>query len=195
MFRQADSDRNGKVTLAELQAIVAAERAQIVAERFRAVDTDRNGAISAPEFEAWQDRLGMAAREERSSLVTDYVAAADPIRPPRGDSEEDRVLAMLIRPLNTRNLVAANVDYDDGVTIEELLSFERASFDAADADGDGKLSPGEIRALQMRREECGGPGGAGPGAEGIGFPGPPRNQSAVPTGAGCEDLLITSNQQ
>jgi hypothetical protein len=160
MFREADTDRNGKATLAELHAIVAQQRAQIVAERFRAVDSDRNGAITVAEFDAWQQRLGTASREDSASLVYDYVPTPDVIGPPRGDSEEHRVLAMLIRPLNTHNLVSANVDYDEGVTLEELLRFERAPFDAADLNGDGKLSPDEIRALQVRRD-CGPPGGAG----------------------------------
>lgn len=167
MFRQADTNRNGKATVSELNAILAEQRARIVSERFRAVDADRNGAITVQEFDAWQQRLGMAALEERTSRVYDYVALPDVIGPPSGNSAEDRLLAMLIRPLNTQTLIRANADYDEGASLAELLLFERTAFDGADDDGNGVLSPDEIGSLRTGRGDC------GPPARGAGMPPPP----------------------
>jgi len=86
-----------------------------------------------------------------------------------GGDRDGMMLSGLIEPLSATVIAAANTNYDAGVSLEELLAYERQRFDAADKDGDGALSMEELDALHPRGETRGGPGGQG----GQGGP-PPR---------------------
>nr|WP_311266857.1 EF-hand domain-containing protein [Sphingobium sp. WCS2017Hpa-17] len=158
MFQQADSNRDGIVTIDELRLVVQARRDQIIRTRFAAIDSDRNGAISLTEFQTWQTSMGSVALSEAGALGDQGGPVAEAILPQLGDDPEDRVLARLIEPLNATVIAQANSNYDAGLSLEELLAFQRARFDAADADHDGLLSADEMRSLMPRR----GPGGPPP---------------------------------
>ncbi|MEE4453485.1 EF-hand domain-containing protein [Novosphingobium resinovorum] len=170
MFREADTDRNGTVTLDELHAIVEARRAEIIRTRFARVDADHNGSISVAEFTAWQRDMGSAASQEGAAIGDRDGPIAEAIMPDAGKDPEDRMLAALIEPLTGTVIAKANTNYDAGVSLEELLAYEGKLFEAADADHDGYLTMEELRPKgkdggRMR----GGPGGPGP----MGGP-PPR---------------------
>jgi Ca2+-binding EF-hand superfamily protein len=170
MFQQADSNRDGVVTIDELRLVVQARRDQIIRARFTAIDGDRNGAISLAEFQAWQTSMGSVALSETGALGDQGGPVADAILPQLSDDPEDMVLARLIEPLNATVIAQANSNYDAGLSLEELLAFQRARFDAADADHDGLLLAGEMRSLMPRRGPGGQNGPAGPGG-----PPPPHN--------------------
>lgn len=162
MFRAADTNGDGTVTLAELQAVIAARRAERIAARFKQIDTDHNGAISSAEFFAWQHAMGSVASTDQQAVVAGGGPIAETIGPELGDKFEDRILARVIEPLNATMLVAANTNYDAGVSLDELLAYERKRFDDLDANHDGQLTPDELRSLRPR-------GGRGEG----GFEPPP----------------------
>lgn len=166
MFRAADTNRDGTVTLDELHAMVEARRAVIIKDRFTAIDTDRNGAISMAEFSAWQGKMGSAAASDDAATGDRGGPIAEAVMPEVGD---ERALAQLIEPLSGTVIARANTNYDAGVSLEELLAYEGKLFDAADTDHDGYLSMEELRPKGKDGERMRGPGGPGP----MGGP-PPR---------------------
>jgi len=167
MFRVADTDRDGFVTLAELQAVLAARRDTIIRARFDRIDTNHNKSIEPQEFITWQAGLGSAASSE-SEAMGDNGPVPESIAPDLGKGDEDRALRLLIEPLNAVVIANANVNYDRGVSLDELLAYERKRFDAADADKDGWLTPEELRSLSPRGRGGFGrrAGGGGPQTDG-----------------------------
>jgi len=173
MYRSADSNRDGLATLEEVRAIFQARRDAIIRERFTRIDSDGSGAIDEAEFVAWQAQMGSAASVEGDGLPGRDGPVEEALRPDLGDDMEDRMLARLIEPLSATTLVAANTNYDGGISLEEWLAYQRKRFDGADADADGKLTMEEMRSLMpglgQPGEPAGGPGGgpgAGPGGRG-----------------------------
>jgi len=161
MFRAADSNRDGLATLEEVRAIFQARRDTIIRERFTRVDSDRSGAIDEAEFFAWQGRMGSAAAVEGDGAPGLDAPVEEALRPELGDDMEDRMLARLIEPLSAITIVAANINYDGGVSLEEWQAYQHKRFDAADADHDGKLTMEEMRSLMPQSGRPAGPG-AGP---------------------------------
>lgn len=159
MFRDADTDRNGIVTIDELHAIISARRDAAIEARFAAVDSDRDGVLSRAEFANWQQRMGSAASSDDLAFGSQGQQVADAIMPSTGKDGDAFMVAALIEPLSGTVIAKANTDYDAGVSLEELLLYEAARFDAADADHDGQLSMAELR-------PSGGRGEGGPGAPG-----------------------------
>lgn len=157
MFREADTDRNGIVTLDEFHAYIDARRDAAIKARFAKVDANGDGNISMAEFSAWQKQMGSAASDERSAFGDSGDQIADAITPRFGKDDDDRMLATVIEPITGTVIAKANTNYDAGVSLEELLAYEGAKFDAADTDKDGYLSMQELRPKGR-----GGPGGMGP---------------------------------
>ncbi|WP_434403234.1 EF-hand domain-containing protein [Sphingobium sp. DN12] len=173
MFAEADSNRDGIVTIDELRLVVQARREAIIRTRFDAIDNNHDGTLSLAEFQAWQSSMGSVALSETGAMGDQGGPVAEAIMPKLGDDPEDAILGRLIEPLNASAIAQANSNYDAGASLEEVLAFEHARFDAADADHDGVLSAEEMRSLMPRRGPGGGPGGPG-GPGGAGGP-PPRN--------------------
>lgn len=163
MFRTADRNGDGMVTFEELKAVIEARRDARIKARFERIDTDHNGALSAAEFFAWQHEMGSVASAEHQPVAEIGGPVSESIMPEL--DEDDMALRRLIEPLGAMTIVNANTDYDKGVSLEELLAYERKKFDAADTDHDGALSMEELRASQPRDrngpEAPGGPGGPG----------------------------------
>jgi len=151
LFAGGDRDRDGTITLAELNAAIDASKAEVVARRFAAVDSDRNQAISYAEFVAWQNSLGSAVLDEGTSggrPLNELVA--EELRVDFGDGAEARTLGHLIEPLNSVVLANANTDYDGGVSEAELVAYEGRLFERADGNKDGWITPDESDALIAR---------------------------------------------
>ncbi|QGP77891.1 EF-hand domain-containing protein [Sphingobium sp. CAP-1] len=177
MFQLADADRDGIVTLAELRAVVQARRDETIHARFRTIDTDHDGAISPAEFLGWQRTMGSVAFSDAAAMGQRDGPIADAIRPEPGDGEEGRLLGTLIEPLNANSIAQANSNYAAGVSLEELLAYERKPFDAADANHDGYLAGDELRSLTPR--------GGRPGGERAGGGAPPMGDGAPPPPPGA----------
>lgn len=184
MFRAADGNHDGTVTLAELEAVIAARREAIIRARFERIDTDHDGHVTIAEFMAWQKGLGSVAAGEDRTVADRGGPVPETIAPELGTKMQDRVLALLIEPLSAMTIVDANTNYDGGISLDELLAFERKRFDDADFDHDGTLSADEVqemmRKLTKARGGLGGLGGpGGPGGPG-GFGPPPGDRNGPP---------------
>ncbi len=164
MFRLGDTNGDGYVTLAELRATIDARRDAVVQARFERIDADRNGAISSAEFLAWQRDMGTAALSDNQAPTRDSEIIPAFIGPDLGEGEQYMALRRLIDPLSATMMVKANVNYDQGLTLEELLAYEGALFDAADKDGDGQIGAGDMRP-DGEGGRPGGPGGPAPRGE------------------------------
>lgn len=175
MFREADANRDGTVTLDELHGVIAARRDAAIAARFEAIDSDRNGTLSRGEFVAWQRQLGSAASSEGGGFGPRDGQIADVIRPETGKDMEDLMLADLIEPLSGTVIARANTNYDAGVSLDELLAYEGKRFEAADKNQDGFLTMDEMRP-DDRAGKGRGPGGFGP---------PPGGRPSCPPGETC----------
>lgn len=170
MFRDADANKDGTVTVAELHSVVEARREATIRARFAAVDANRDGSLSAAEFMTWQKQMGSVASSDAQASGDRNGPIADAILP-SPDGEDDYAIAAMIEPLSGTVIAQANINYDAGVSLDELLAYEGRHFEEADKDKDGELSPDELRPVRPAGRGRG-PGGPGPG--GPGGP-PPRN--------------------
>ncbi len=159
MAQSADTDRDGFVTLDELRAVLTARRDATIRARFDKIDTNRNKLIDPAEFIAWQTTLGSAAMSEEQALGSEGGPIAESLSPPASDNHEDRLVRRLIEPLSATVITAANVNYDKGASLPELLAYERQKFDALDINKDGFLANEELRAAEPKGER--GPRGGG----------------------------------
>jgi len=157
MFRIADRNGDGLVTFEELKSVIDARRDARIKARFERIDSDHDGSISAAEFFAWQHDMGSVASSEHQPVAEIGGPVSESIMPEL--DEDDRALRRLIEPLSAMVIVNANTNYDKGVSLDELLAYERRKFDAADSDHDGMLTMEELRALEPRDRGPGGPGG------------------------------------
>lgn len=170
MFRAADADKDGTVTISELKSVLDAQRQEVVLARFREIDANGDKLIDQSEFVAWQKTLGSVALSGEAMDKAVGGVIPDSLPPHLGKTDTDDALRLIIDPLNAVVLVNANTNYDKGVTLAELLAYERQRFDAADADKDGELSMQEMRGLEAKA--FGGRAPRGPG-EGGAPPSPP----------------------
>lgn len=123
IFRQADADRDGRVTAEEGWAALSA--------RFAAADADKDGGVTWEEFRNYV-RAEMGRRGDRSG-------------PPagRGAAMEERGQGFFR---------ALDADRDGKVTLAELRPFGEAMFRARDTNGDNALSREEVRPHRARPE-------------------------------------------
>lgn len=175
MFRTADANKDGMVTLAEFQGVITARRNALIHQRFLSVDTNKDGRIDEAEFIAWESRKSGAELSEDGGEFGDIVP--DVIFPDLGDGERDLALRMAVEPLGPVVIAKANVDYDAGISLAELQAYERIRFDKADTNKDLFLSREEINAMR---------GGRGGGAGGL----PPMER---PRGGGMPPMDDSGN--
>lgn len=170
LFREADANRDGTLTAEEVRSVIEAKRDSVIRARFDRVDANHDHRIDADEFLAWQRKMGDAALNEIQPQTDDGSPLPDAIDVPgKDDKLADRVIRRLVGPLDAVTLANANTNYDQGVTLDELLAYERAKFDKADTDHDGALSMDELRAAGMagaRRMGGARPGGEAPDDDG-----------------------------
>jgi len=157
MFAAVDTNRDGTITVAEFQALIAARKEQAIAERFAAIDTNRDKSLSYAEFSQWQHGLGALALSDADAGGGGMVAEEIRYQPGRG--REDQMIADVIEPLKTTVIAAANTNYDAGASLAELTAYEGKRFDALDTNHDGWVTEDEFQA--GRRGRPGGPGDTG----------------------------------
>ena len=167
MFRIADANHDGIVTLAEFESVVTARRAAVIRERFHAIDANHDGRIDEAEFIAWESRKGSAAMvDDTASEFSELVP--DSIGPDLGEGERNVALMIAVEPLNPVVIARANTNYNAGITLDELMTYEHLRFTKADTNQDGFLEREEIEALLPGRSGhhdgfSGGRDGNGPG--------------------------------
>lgn len=145
MFAAADANKDGMVTLAELNSVITARRNAVLHQRFVEIDTNRDGRIDEPEFIAWQSRKGGAAMADDRGEFAEIVA--DSIGPDLGNGERNDALMIAVEPLNAVVIAKANTNYDAGITLDELMAYEHARFTKADTNQDLFLSREEVEAM------------------------------------------------
>lgn len=169
MFSRADTNRDGLITLDEFRAIIQTRKDKIIEERFGRVDLDRNNQISQAEFFDWQRKVGsLVLSEERSALSRDKIVP-ETLPIDLGKSSKNAQVSRVIEPLSATLIVSANSNYDAGMSLDELLTYQLARFDKADQDSDSKLTAQELNSLSPQPEGSRPRGPGGPGERG----GPP----------------------
>lgn len=135
MFARLDADGDARLTPADR----AARDSRRTQDRFARLDTDGNGAISREEFAAGADvradRQAERGGERREGM---------------GERRPGREMARTGGPRGQRDgaqriMGGADADGDGAVTQAEFASAMLARFDAADANHNGTIEPGERR--------------------------------------------------
>ncbi|MBY8827572.1 EF-hand domain-containing protein [Hephaestia mangrovi] len=167
IYRDLDTRHDNLVTMEEVNAVRAAQRDQAIRDRFVRIDTNHDKLIEPDEFLAWQRGQGDAVAEGTGLGVNAGIAIADAVNLPGHDKGEDGIIRRIIGPVDGVVIAKANTNYDAGVSLDELLAYENARFDAIDTDHDGALSQEELRAAKLGGERGGwrGRAGGGPGAD------------------------------
>ena len=148
MFKSADLNHDGMVTLAELQSVIDSRRDAIIRDRFRDIDTNHDGRIDLAEFTAWQADMGAVAGSQCAGYAGQAELVPESFGPQLGNGPKDRALAVAIEPLSATMLTKANTHYRAGATLEDVLAYENARFSAADTNRDGFLDWQEIASLR-----------------------------------------------
>ncbi len=151
MFALADTNRDGVVTLVELQSLIDARRETIIRSRFSQIDANHDGRIDLVEFIAWQKSLGSGAISDCAGYANQDQLVNETLAPPLGSSEQDEALKVLIEPLSAVMITRANVHYRAGLALDDLLAYENQRFDTADTDHDGFLEQDEIEVATNAR--------------------------------------------
>lgn len=144
MFRAADTNHDGIIPIEELHAIVEARREKLIAARFDRIDGNHDGTVGREEFFAWQRSTGSLALSECHQQLSESLVP-EAIEPDFGNDADARVLRRFVEPLTSVLIANANVNYDAGLSLDELLAYERKRFDEADRDRNGELSMDEMR--------------------------------------------------
>ncbi|MDJ0977095.1 MAG: EF-hand domain-containing protein [Erythrobacter sp.] len=135
--KEADTDRDGFLTVAEVRDGVARLAQEAIRTRFEGIDTDGNGTITYAEFSSWQTTLGSRALSDRaaSGVRVEMIPTSLPFDVGSGDSA--RLFRRMIQPLNPVMVSQSDQNYDGQVSVEELQTFQRKPFNMVDANSDG----------------------------------------------------------
>ena len=144
MFKDADANHDGMVTLDELHQVIAERKDKLIRDRFAQVDANHDQAISYAEFNQWQQGLGSVALGSDRVAGGGEVIVPEDIGPEPGRKSEEQLAAGLIMPINATMLAAANTNYDAGASLAEVLAYEDKKFDQYDANHDGWLVGPEL---------------------------------------------------
>ena len=148
MFKSADLNHDGMVTLAELQSVIEQRRDAIIRDRFRDIDTNHDGHIDLAEFTAWQADMGAVATSQCAGYAGQAELVPESFGPQLGNGPKDQALNVAIEPFSATMLTRANTHYRAGATLEDVLAYENARFNGADTNRDGFLDWQEIAALR-----------------------------------------------
>jgi len=110
--------------------------------RFSSIDANEDGTVSADEAAANADLVftAMDADEDGNLTVEEYMAVR--MGPQEGLNPEREASRQASK---AERFAAMDTDADDVVAKAEFMAAGEAHFNAADSDGDGKVTPWEIR--------------------------------------------------
>lgn len=151
MFAKADSNKDGAITAAELQAGREARQKARADELFARLDADRNGQVSRAEFDAGHAKMREARAERRGDG-----SGKDGPRVHRGGVHWGKG-GFAGGPGGKGGeawFARLDANKDGRVTLAEATAQRLQWFDKADANNDGKLTAEERRAARdvMRAE-------------------------------------------
>jgi len=113
MFREADADTDGRLTLEELRADIA--------RRFQAADGDRDGAVTRAEFDAYMN--------SRMDL--------------RGDSPRAQQMRARMEEMRARAFRVLDANADGRLSLAEVQQPLELGFRMMDRNGDGVVAQDE----------------------------------------------------
>ena len=142
-FVQSDADHNGRLTLAEFQAEAA--------RFFATLDVDHDGTIGPEEITRYETKV--APEVTVTSTYGDYSKATtdsdgkmvEPPYPTRLGAGRYGYLA------SPEPVVAADANFDRGITADEFQQAARKRFKALDINADGAITRGELPKLGSPR--------------------------------------------
>ncbi len=171
MFKQADKDNNGALSLEEFKAIrgqmrersAAPSPRQHIQNFIQRADADKDGKVSQEEFKkampnAPEDRFTRMDRNKDSAITADDVPAGPPEgagREPQGSGKPEK------KPDPNRSqgfFTKADANQDAKLSFEEVTAakpgFLKETFDTMDANKDGNLEKEEFQAARKAKQEA-----------------------------------------
>ena len=143
-FVASDADHNGRLTLAEFQAEAA--------RFFATLDVDHDGTIGPEEITRYETKV--APEVTVTSTYGDYSKATtdsdgkvvEPPYPTRLGAGRYGYLA------SPEPVVAADANFDRGITLDEFQQAAHKRFKALDLNADGAITRGELPKLGSPRD-------------------------------------------
>jgi serine/threonine protein kinase len=165
-FESADTDRNGALSRAEL-----AQRLPAYANRFAEIDANGDGMVSLIELTAFMQKEGLAdeLRDiDRKAPEKPVPAASEPKQepkheakpeppasePPAGPSPAPPSTAEAVPQVVMQEFAAADRDGNGFLTPDEVrgrFPYIERNFSQVDANGDGRISPLELAQLRKKQ--------------------------------------------
>lgn len=146
-FAEMDSNKDGAVTQAEIDAGRAAHMAKMQDEMFAKIDTDKDGSISRAEFDAHhQHMMG-------GDMPPPPPGEAAPPPPPMGGHGGMKMMRMEhggMGGMEARMFTMADANKDGKVTEAEATAAALARFDRVDTNKDGTISDAERQAAREK---------------------------------------------
>lgn len=143
-FAVADTNKDGVITMAEVDAARAARRAQRVDEHFKAMDANNDGSISRAEFDAAHERMGPPdmGRGEGPGMGAEMGPGHRGMGPGmmHGMGKGGPGMGM---KFSSRMFERADANKDSKVTLAEATKAALAHFDEVDADKNGTVTAQE----------------------------------------------------
>lgn len=143
-FAMADANKDGSITMEEVNAARAARRAQKVEAHFKAMDTNNDGSISRAEFDAAHERMGPRGmgRGEGSGMGAGMGPGHHGMGPGmmHGMGKGGPGMGM---KFGSRLFERADTNKDGKVTLAEATKAALAHFDEVDADKNGTVTAQE----------------------------------------------------
>lgn len=142
-FAAADADKDGAVTMAEVDAARAARHAQRMDEHFKAMDANSDGSISRAEFDAAHERMGPMKRGDGPGMGAGPDAAMAPGHHGMKHGGPRMGGPGMGVKFGARMFDRADADKDGKVTLAEATKAALAHFDTVDADKNGTVTAQE----------------------------------------------------
>jgi len=150
-FDEIDADQSGAITKAEIEAYIAAKKAEFVAkleETFKAADADSSGGLSADEAKAGMPHV--ARHFEALDANDDGVVTLEELKNPPNFGQLHKALLDKIKAADSNGDNKIDVNEVAAVFPDVPAADLQAKFDELDRNDDGWLSVGEIIS-QLRR--------------------------------------------
>ncbi len=179
IFSKLDTKGQGYLEKSDLESALSgldSDSSASVDDVFSTLDGDGDGKVTKDEMSSTLQKLADELDSQFNASRMSAAQAGGMRPPPPADSEEDEGY--------TQDELSAIASSTDDSNLSELMSSLAANFDAADANGDGKVTQQEAMAYQEFADSA----ASGATAAAGGMPPPP------PGGRGGDDQGLTLDQ-